>query len=185
MTMAICLETFRYSLAFHESEGRSCLCLGLFCLIQFCFSVISVFMYWCLFLAKVFSRTSSVCICCFIPSVLRFCHLLKFFRLVSCFLLQVLFCFLLLLKLFVSLKNFSPSFLFQVQLCSHWIKLVAASPSLLMMGATAPASFCSRGAWLSRESDRDRYSSYPCLPYPELGPSYDEEGAPYSAAGAP
>ena len=31
---------------------------------------------------------------------------------------------------------------------------------LLMMGATAPASFCSRGAWLSRESDRDRYSSY-------------------------
>merc|ERR1712223_213403 len=79
MTMAICLLTFRYSLAFHESEGRSCLCLGLFCLIQFCFSVISVFMYWCLFLAKVFSRTSSVCICCFIPSVLRFCHLLKKF----------------------------------------------------------------------------------------------------------
>ena len=154
-------------------------------------------MSWCLFLAKVFSRTSSVCICCFIPSVLRFCHLLKFFRLVSCFLLQVLFCFLLLLKLFVSLKNFITSFLVQVQLCSHWIKLVAASPSLwtkdklqsfriilkdlwlpgflenppkwrmkkylLMMGATAPASFCSRGAWLltrSRESERDRYSSY-------------------------
>ena len=120
-----------------------------------------------------------------------------FFRFVSCFLLQVLFCFLLLLKLFVSLKNFIPSFLVQDQLCSHWIKLVAASPSLwtkdklqsfriiqkdlwllgfletppkwrmkkylLMMGATAPASFCSRGAWLltrSRESERDRYSSY-------------------------
>ena len=33
ITMAICLKTFRYSLAFHESEGRSCLCLGLFCLI--------------------------------------------------------------------------------------------------------------------------------------------------------
>ena len=132
----------------------------------------------------------SVCLCVSV----RFCLLLKFFRFVSCFLLQGLFCFLLLLKLFVSLKNFIPSFLFQVQLCSHWIKLVAASPSLwtkdklqsfriilkdlwlpgflenppkwrmkkylLMMGATAPASFCSRGAWLSRESDRDRYSSY-------------------------
>ena len=53
-----------------------------------------------------------------------------FFRFVSCFLLQDLFCFLLLLKLFVSLKNFIPRFLVQVQLCSHWIKLVAASPSL-------------------------------------------------------
>merc|ERR1712223_567771 len=135
MTMAICLETFRYSLAFHESEGRSCLCLGLFCLIQFCFSVMSVFMYWCLFLAKVFSRTSSVCICCFIPSVLRFCRLLNFFSLRFLFSSPGSVLFSSPPETFCVTQKFNPSFLVQVQLCSHWIKLVAASPSLLMMGA--------------------------------------------------
>merc|ERR1712223_1880906 len=172
MTMAICLETFRYSLAFHESEGRSCLCLGLFCLIQFCFSVISVFMYWCLFLAKVFSRTSSLCICCFIPSVLRFCHLLKKNSLRFLFSSPGSVLFSSPPETFCVTQKFHPKFSCPGPALFHWIKLVAASPSLLMMGATAPASFCSRGAWLSRESDRDRYSSYPCLPYPELGPSY-------------
>jgi len=54
----------------------------------------------------------------------------------------------------------------------YWIRLEAASPSLLIMGATAPASLCSKAASCpllaptSRESERERYSSYPesCLP---------------------
>ena len=70
------------------------------------------------------------------------------FRFVSCLLLQVLFSFLLLLKLFVSLKNFSPSFLVQVQLCSHWIKLVAASPSLWTKDKLQSFRIIQKDLWL-------------------------------------
>jgi len=62
------------------------------------------------------------------------------------------------LGFFVSDSFFLSVFFF------YWIRLVAASPSLLIMGATAPASLCSRAASLlpsSRESERERYSSYP------------------------
>ena len=71
-----------------------------------------------------------------------------FFPFISCFLLRDLFCFLLLLKLFVSLKNFIPSFLVQVQLCSHWIKLVAASPSLWTKDKLQSFRIIQKDLWL-------------------------------------
>ena len=49
---------------------------------------------------------------------------------------------------FVSLKNFIPSFLVQVQLCSHWIKLVAASPSLWTKDKLQSFRIIQKDLWL-------------------------------------